>query len=134
MPASRDTQALTAVRLGLAILLMIHGWARLLAGGVNPFGDWLGSQGIPLGHAIAWGITLYEIAGMVLLALGRWVTPLCLLSMVIYATGAVMVHLPAGWFVVGLGRNGMEYSVLILLCLGALAYAHAPKRASQSPE
>ena len=26
----------------------------------------------------------------------------------------------AGWFVVGLGRNGMEYSVLIIACLVAV--------------
>ena len=32
-----------------------------------------------------------------------------------------MVHMPAGWFVVGLGRNGMEYSALLIVCLGLLA-------------
>ncbi len=36
--------------------------------------------------------------------------------------GIVLVHAPAGWFVVGHGRNGMEYSVLLiaaLLCVGS---------------
>jgi putative oxidoreductase len=36
--------------------------------------------------------------------------------------------MPHGWFVVGLGRNGMEYSVLLIVCLLAVAYAHAPLR------
>ena len=40
----------------------------------------------------------------------------------IHAMGLILMHLPAGWFVVGLGRNGMEYSVLLiiaLLCVGS---------------
>ncbi len=35
--------------------------------------------------------------------------------------GLILVHVPAGWFVVGLGRNGLEYSVpliIALLCVG----------------
>lgn len=35
--------------------------------------------------------------------------------------GLILMPRPAGWFVVGLGRNGMEYSVLLiiaLLCVG----------------
>jgi hypothetical protein len=28
---------------------------------------------------------------------------------------------PKGWFVVGGGRNGMEYSVLLILCLVVIA-------------
>ena len=59
-----------------------------------------------------------------LLAWGRWVTPIALVFSVIYACGLWLVHAPAGWFVVGLGRNGMEYSVLILACLLANAWAH----------
>ena len=37
---------------------------------------------------------------------------------------AVLVHLPAGWFVVGLGRNGMEYSVLLIACLLLVGWQH----------
>ena len=40
---------------------------------------------------------------------------------VIHAMRLILVHLPAGWFVVGLARNSMEYSVLLiiaLLCVG----------------
>jgi len=31
--------------------------------------------------------------------------------------GIALAHFPDGWFVVGGGRNGMEYSVLLILCL-----------------
>lgn len=105
------------LRVTLAGLLAAHGWARLLHGGVEPFGEWLTSQGLPFGFLIASGITGLEIVGTLLLAIGIGVFPLSLLFATIYAVGAVMVHLPAGWFVVGAGRNGMEYSVLLIVCL-----------------
>ncbi len=124
----RSRHALLFLRLVLAGLLAAHGWTRLFAGGVVPFGEWLGTQGIPFGFYVAAGVTAYEIVGTVLLALGRWVTWLCVGFCAIYATGLVLVHLPEGWFVVGLGRNGMEYSVLLIACLALLAYVHAPAR------
>lgn len=125
----RRIRALLILRLVLAGLLAAHGWARLIAGGVVPFGAWLDGIGFaPLGFAIAAAVTGYEIVGTILLALGRWTTWLCLGFCAIYATGLVLVHWPAGWFVVGLGRNGMEYSVLLIACLALLAYVHAPAR------
>lgn len=57
-------------------------------------------------------------------ALGRWVSPLAVIYSVIYALGIALVHAKAGWFVVGLGRNGSEFSVLLIACLLALALQH----------
>ncbi len=125
----RGRHALLFLRLVLAGLLAAHGWARLIAGGVVPFGGWLDGSGFaPLGFAIAASVTAYEILGTILLALGRWLTPICLGFCAIYAAGLALVHWPAGWFVVGLGRNGMEYGVLLIACLALLAYVHAPAR------
>ncbi|MBL8513639.1 MAG: DoxX family protein [Betaproteobacteria bacterium] len=118
---ARSRLAWTLLRLTLAGLIAAHGWARWIAGGVQPFGGWLTSQGIPLGFWVAAAITAYEIAGTLLLAARRWVWPLCLVYAAIYLVGIFMVHAKAGWFVVGLGRNGVEYSVLLivaLLCVG----------------
>ena len=126
----RTARAFLALRVVVAGLLATHGWARLLSGGVEPFGVWLDSQGLPFGIGIAASVTALEILGTPLLALGRWVTGLCVAYCAVYATGAVMVHLPDGWFVVGLGRNGMEYSVLLIVCLALLGWVHAPRRTS----
>ena len=42
---------------------------------------------------------------------------------------------PNGWFVVGAGRNGMEYSVLIVACLAAVFLAdRAALRVGRGPE
>ena len=40
----------------------------------------------------------------------------------------VLVHAPAGWFVVGLGRNGAEYSVLLIACLLCVGLQHVGSR------
>lgn len=54
----------------LAGLLAARGWARLLNNAVTPFWTWLDGQRFLIGPWIAWGVTLYEIAGTVLLASG----------------------------------------------------------------
>lgn len=119
----------TILRITLAGLIAAHGWARLLSDAVAPFGTWLDSLGFVVGPVIAWSITILEIAGTPLLALGRFVLPLTVAYAAIYAMGIVLVHAPAGWFVVGLGRNGAEYSVLLivtLLCVGLHQASRAP--------
>jgi putative oxidoreductase len=128
--AASYRQGLTLIRCVLAALLFIHGAARLGAGGVAPFGQFLDAQGFPFGAGIAWFITGFELSATLLLAWGRWVTPLALVFAVIYACGIWLVHAQEGWFVVGLGRNGMEYSVLILACLLGLAWACRPRRSA----
>jgi len=124
----RCEMALTLIRLALAGLIAAHGWARLIAGGVVPFGNWLDSQGIPFGVAVAAAVTAIEIVGTPLLAMRKWVFPLAISYSAIYTAGIVMVHAKAGWFVVGLGRNGMEYSVLLIVCLLAMAWRDLPSR------
>ena len=118
---ARPDCALLGFRLLVALLIGIHGWYRLHAGTSSGFGDWLATQGVPLAHAVAWGVTIGEIVGSACLAIGVCVRPFALLFMAIYAMGIVLVHAPEGWFVVGAGRNGMEYSVLLIASLALVA-------------
>lgn len=93
---SRSQMAWTVLRLTLAGLIAAHGWARFLGGGVEPFGSWLTSQGVPFGPLIAGAVTVIEIVGTPLLAWGRYlVFPLAVLYSAIYAVGIAMVHAPA---------------------------------------
>ena len=124
-PADRSRLGWLVLRVALACLIAAHGWARLIAGGVVPFGNFLEAQGFPLGVLWAGAVTAIEIAGSVSLLLGRLVRPLALLFAFIYAMGIVLVHAKAGWFVVGLGRNGSEYSVLLIVCLLCVGLQHA---------
>ncbi len=124
-PAS--TQSLIALRTLVALHLCIHGIYRAQGDGyVAGFGEFLTSQGLPAGTTVAWGITSFEIIGTVLLALGwqqRWLALALAAELV---TGIVLVHAPEGWFVVGGGRNGMEYSVLLIGVLLAVAWGRPP--------
>lgn len=123
-PAGRSALGWDILRLALAGLIAAHGWARLIAGGVVPFGSWLDSQGLPFGFAIASTITAIEIVGTVMLVMRRFVLPLAALYALIYTVGIFMVHAKSGWFVVGLGRNGAEYSVLLIVCLLCVGLQH----------
>lgn len=116
-PALRAGLGWIVLRWTLALLIAAHGWARFLADAVAPFGEWLQATGVPLGMGVAVCITTLEIVGTPALAAGRLVPLLAGLYAAIYATGIVLVHAAEGWFVVGLGRNGAEYSVLLIVCL-----------------
>lgn len=124
----RAAAALDVVRVAVAGLIFIHGAARFAYGGVEPFGGWLESQGFPFGLQQAWAVTIYELVAPLFIVARRFVTLACLGHIFILSVGLVLVHAPAGWFVVGLGRNGVEYSVLLITSLIAVAWAHWPGR------
>lgn len=127
-PSVRSRSAWLVLRVVLAGLIAAHGWARFTGGGVVPFGEWLVSQGLPVGFFIAAAVTAIEILGTPLFALGRVVAPLAALYSAIYLVGIAMVHAKAGWFVVGAGRNGAEYSVLLVVCLLCVGLQHVNPR------
>ena len=114
------------LRLALAWLVAAHGYYRLISGGSADFGAWLVSQNVPFGAQVAWSITIIEVISSVLLTLGRFVFPITLLLSAIYCVGIAMVHAPNGWFVVGAGRNGAEYSVLLIVSLLCVGFQYAP--------
>lgn len=135
-PDARSRVGWLLLRLALAGIIGAHGWARLLAGGVAPFGTFLNDQGFPGGPYLASAVTAVEIVGSAVLGLGRLVAPLALLFCAILTGGIVLIHGRVGWFVVGLGRNGVEFSVLLIAALIAVALQHVrpAHRASDSPE
>jgi putative oxidoreductase len=129
-PVGKSQIAWVVLRIALAGLIAAHGWSRLLTGGIVPFGTWLDSQGLPFGLAIAIVITAIEIVGTPLLAWGKLVLPITFVYSAIYAVGIAMVHAKSGWFVVGAGRNGAEYSVLLIVALLCVGLQHLPARRS----
>ena len=127
----RDLVAWHALRITVAGLIAAHGWARFIAGAVPPFGAFLTSQGFPMGLELAIAVTALEIVGSAVFAAGRFVAPLAVVFALVYFAGIVLVHAKAGWFVVGLGRNGAEYSVLLIVCLLCIAW-HARSRTTRA--
>lgn len=119
--ASQST-ALSLIRLAAAGNMLIHGVYRLSAGGVVPFDGWLKSLGFP--PFSAWMITIFEIVAALMIIMNKWVSPLCIVFIVQLGMGIFLIHAREGWFVVGGGRNGMEYSVLMIICFAATALAN----------
>ncbi|AYB30588.1 DoxX family protein [Chryseolinea soli] len=120
-PFLSASQAVILLRVIVALLLIIHGVTRILHDGVGGFGGFLDSQGIPAGTVVAWGITLFEIAGGLLMALGRYTRWIAAAFALELTMGILLVHAKNGWFVVGGGSNGVEYSVLLITCMIVIA-------------
>ena len=125
--ASRFSNAIIFLRVAVAAIMIIHGIGRISLGLVDDFGGFFSSKGFPMGFYLAWGLTIFEIVGGLAMAAGFAVAPIALLFIIELLTGIYLVHSVSGWFVVGAGRNGMEYSALLICVLGAVAYTHFGK-------
>ncbi len=134
LSGDKYTQALLAIRILIAAVMFIHGAARISNGTVGGFGEFLSAQGLPIGFYLAWGITLFELIGSVLLAVGFYSWIIALIFAAQLAVGIYMIHWNEGWFVVGAGRNGMELSFVLIVSLLAVAYAtyKKPERSFRS--
>jgi putative oxidoreductase len=73
----------------------------------------------PIGLPLAWMIKLSHVACAVLLILNRYIRVAALITIPILVAGIIMIHAAEGWFVVGAGRNGVEFNVLLI---GVLLY------------
>ncbi|WKZ61311.1 MAG: DoxX family protein [Cyclobacteriaceae bacterium] len=125
---NRFQYSLVVLRVTMGIIFITHGIARLYHESVADFGTYLNSKGLLIGVPIAWAITIGEIISGGLLALGIKVRYCIIFHALIIASGLLMVHLPNGWFVVGHGSGGVEYSVLILAVLLVLFFIADNKR------
>jgi len=86
---------------------------------VNDFGRlFLDPKGFaPLGVFIAWSVVIAQVVSPVLIMANLYVKIAAAVNIVILIMGIALVHFNEGWFVVGAGRNGMEYSVLLIVVL-----------------
>ena len=112
---------LVLLRIMIGIIMMAHGFQRFYYGTVGNFGEFLNSKGFIIGTVLAWAITLFELAGGAVMAAGFFSRWLALSWMVVIISGIFLVHLQHGWYVVGPHTGGVEYSVLILVCLLVIA-------------
>lgn len=114
---STETAGPDLLRLVLCSILFAHGFHRLYVGDAPVLGDILAERGMPVAHTTAYLICLAETAGTLLLALRLLVWPISAILITIYFTGVMMFHRHHGFFVVGPGEGGWEYSALIITCL-----------------
>lgn len=127
-PSSRPDRGLDIIRIVVALVLSVHSITRIIGGDVAGFGEFLGSIGFPLGVALAWLITLSTLASSAALVIGRLVVPACICHMVVLVMGIFLDHMHHGWFVVGGGQDGMEYSVVLITCLVGVMWSYWPRK------
>ena len=117
------------LRLAVAIILLMHSVPGMFNNGINDFGNlYLNTVGFaPLGVPIAWAVKLSHVVAAVLLVLNRYIKPAAIVTILILLMGIIMVHFKEGWFVVGGGRNGMEYNFLLICALVYIMYPNGFK-------
>lgn len=112
------------LRIMIAIILLIHGIGGMFNGGVNAFGEmFLNQIGFaPIGVPLAWAIKISHVICAFLIVFNKYLVPSCILQIFILIMGIVLVHFQEGWFVVGGGRNGVEYNVLLIVVLLSIIF------------
>ncbi len=120
------------LRIAVAITLLAHSVPVMLNNGVNDFGNlYLNQIGFaPFGLVIAWAIKISHVICAVFLVLNKYITAISFVTIFILIAGIVMIHFKEGWFVVGLGRNGMEFNFLLICILISIVLLHRKNKNS----
>lgn len=118
------------LRIAVVITLLMHGVPPLLDGGVNDFGNlYLNENGFaPFGVPLAWAIKLSHVICAICLLFEKYVKTACLTFMVVLVSGIVMLHGHEGWYVIGGGRNGMEFNITLIFVLLAIMFPNGWKK------
>jgi len=118
------------LRVAVAIILLTHSIPGMFNNGINDFGElYLNQVGFaPVGVPLAWLIKLSHVVCAFLLIANRYIAWASIITIVVLVAGIVMVHFKEGWFVVGGGRNGMEFNFLLICVLVAILYPNGMKR------
>jgi len=129
IPASKPDEGMNIVRVAIAIIIGVHSVRGLLhPADVNDFGEAFSHWGFPFGALWAWALVIGQFVSDLALLFKRLIIPACICHAIILISGIFIIHAKAGWFVVGEGRNGAEFSVLLLACLFAIAWTYWPRK------
>ena len=117
------------LRIAVAIILLTHSVFGMFNNGINDFGNlYLNQIGFaPFGVFLAWSIKLSHVVAAILLILNKYVKFAGFVTIFVLLMGIVLVHFEEGWFVVGGGRNGVEYNFLLIIVLLAIMFPNGFK-------
>ena len=118
------------LRIPVATILIVHGLGGMFNNGVNDFGNlYLNQVGFaPFGLYIAWTIKISHVIAAVLLLMNKFVKPASIVTIFVLIMGIIMIHFREGWFVVGGGRNGVEFNFLLIFVLLAIMFPNGFKK------
>ncbi len=112
------------LRFAVAVILIMHSVPGMFNNGIQEFGKfYLNETGFsPVGVPLAWAIKLSHVICAALFLLNKYTRPAAIVTILILIAGIFMVHLKEGWYVVGGGRNGVEFNFLLIFVLLAIAF------------
>ncbi|GAA3739841.1 hypothetical protein GCM10022422_24240 [Flavobacterium ginsengisoli] len=118
------------LRIAMAIILLTHSVSGMFNNGINDFGNlFLNQIGFaPYGVFLAWSIKLSHVVAAILLLVNKYIKLAGFVTIFVLIMGIVLVHFKEGWFVVGGGRNGVEYNFLLIIVLLAIMYPNGVKK------
>lgn len=118
------------LRIAVAIILLTHSVFGMFDNSVNDFGNlYLNQIGFaPFGVFLAWSIKLSHVIAAILVLFNKYIKLAGFVTIFVLIMGIVLVHFKEGWFVVGGGRNGMEYNFLLIVVLLAIMYPNGFKK------
>lgn len=108
----------------MAIILLTHSISGMFNNGINDFGNlYLNQIGFaPIGVYLAWAIKLSHVACAACLLFDKYIKWAAIITIFVLIMGIILVHFQEGWFVVGGGRNGMEYNFLLIVVLISIMF------------
>lgn len=120
------------LRLSVAIILLAHSLSGMFNNGINDFGNFFLNQigFAPYGVLLAWIIKLSHVMAAFCLLFEKYVKWASLITISILITGIFLVHLKDGWFVVGGGRNGIEFNFLLIFVLLTIMFPNGLKKSA----
>ena len=112
------------LRFSIAIILLAHSIPSFLDNSINDFGNlYLNQNGFaPVGVYIAWAIKISHVVAALCLLLEKYVKLVSIVTIFILLMGIIMVHYQEGWYVVGGGRNGVEFNFLLIFVFLTLIF------------
>jgi putative oxidoreductase len=115
------------LRFALATIFLSHSLHGIFTNNdVNDFGKlFLNQIGFaPFGVFIAWTTVISQIGTSLFLLADKYTKVASIINILILISGIITVHFKEGWFVVGAGRNGMEFSFVLIFMLLTLIFSN----------
>ena len=108
---------ITALRVIVGIIFLMHGWEKLYVMGIPATTEFFGELGVPAPMVAAAAIGALEVIGGLAL-IGGLLTRLVAIPLALdMATAIILVHLPMGFFA---ADGGFELALLLLVSAVAL--------------
>ena len=119
LPAPAGDVALLITRVLLGVVMLAHGYQKLVVNGIGRTTAGFESMSIPVAIVSASFVTVVEVVGGVLVIAGALLTTVAACYLVVMVGAAVFVHIPNGLFVDAGGWELVGAIAALLLALAA---------------